>query len=188
MSHLSLLEVSMDFEIQKREVMYQGRAFEVQRLALRLPNGKIHPFDFIRHPASVTVLPVTEDGQILFVRQYRVGPELQLLELPAGALDEGEDPLTGARRELREETGLDALDLQKLGAAYLAPGYCDEFMTFFIARQLSPAPLDQDEDEFLTIETYSIADALAMARRGEIHDSKTLAALFLAEPGLQNPS
>ena len=172
----------MNFEIQKREVMYLGRAFEVQRLALRLPNGKIHPFDFIRHLPSITVLPVTADGQILFVRQYRVGLDGLLLELPAGSLDEGEDPLVGARRELREETGLDADEITRVGEAYLAPGYCDEYMSFFVARQLHPAPLEQDEDEFLTLESYSIADALAMAHRGEIHDSKTLAALFLAEP------
>jgi len=171
----------MSFAIEKREVMYQGRAFDVQRLSLRLPNGKLRPYDFVRHLPSITVLPVTADGKILFVRQYRVGLDGMLLELPAGSLDEGEDPLDGARRELREETGLDAAELVKLGEAYLAPGYCDEYMSFFLARQLTPAPLEQDEDEFLTVEAYPIAETLAMARRGEIHDSKTLAALFLAE-------
>jgi ADP-ribose pyrophosphatase len=171
----------MDFIVEKRESMYQGRAFTVERLSMRLPNGNVRPFDFVRHLPSVTIVPVTGDGQILFVRQYRIGPEGALLELPAGSLDEGEDPLTGARRELREETGLDAAELKKLGEAYLVPGYCDELMSFYLARGLTPAPLEHDEDEFLNLESYPVADALTLARQGKIHDSKTLAALFLAQ-------
>jgi ADP-ribose pyrophosphatase len=175
----------MNFEILQRDVVYQGRAFEVQRLDLRLPDGRVRPFDLVHHNPSVSVIPVTADGKLLFVRQYRVGHEDILLELPAGVLDEGEDPLEGARRELREETGMDAAELMKLGKAYLAPGYCDELMYFFLARQLSSAPLEQDDDEFLHLEALTIAEAFAMARRGEIYDSKTLASLFLAAPYIE---
>ena len=103
-----------------------------------------------------------------------------MLELPAGVLEKDEDPYEGARRELREETGMDAGELKLLGKAYLAPGYSSELMYFYLGRQLSPAPLEQDEDEFLHLKSLSIEDSLSMARRGAFYDSKTLAALFLA--------
>ena len=170
----------MNFEIQKRDVAYQGRAFDVERLTIRLPDGKVRVYDLVQHNPSITVIPVTDDGRILFVRQYRMGAEASLLELPAGVLEKDEDPQEGARRELREETGMDAGELKLLGKAYLAPGYSSELMYFYLGRQLSPAPLEQDEDEFLHLESLSIEDSLSMARRGEFYDSKTLAALFLA--------
>ena len=175
----------MNFEILQREELFQGRAFEVQRLTMRLPDGRVRPFDLVHHNPSISVIPVTDDGKLLFVRQYRVGVEGSLLELPAGVLDDEEEPWVGARRELREETGMDATELLKLGQAYLAPGYCDELMYFYLARQLTHAPLAQDDDEFLNLEAISIAEAYGMARRGEIHDSKTLAALFLAAPAIE---
>jgi ADP-ribose pyrophosphatase len=171
----------MNHEIEQREAIYHGRAFDVERLSLRLPDGRVRPFDLVRHNPSITVIPVTADGHFLFVRQYRIGVEGQLLELPAGVLEKDEDPTEGARRELREETGMDAAELIKIGAAYLAPGYCDEFMHYFLARGLHAAPLDQDDDEFLKLEALPISEAFAMARRGEIPDAKTLAALFLVE-------
>ncbi len=170
----------MNFKILKRDVAYQGRAFDVQRLTVRLPDGNVRLFDLVQHNPSITVIPVTNDGRILFVRQYRMGAEDSLLELPAGVLEEGEDPLEGARRELREETGMDAGELKLLGRAYLAPGYSSELMYFYLGRDLSPAPLEQDEDEFLHLESLTIEESLGMARRGEFLDSKTLAAMFLA--------
>ena len=175
----------MDYEIQNRDVAYQGRAFEVERLTVRLPDGVTKVFDLVQHSPSITVIPVTNDGQILFVRQYRMGAEEMLLELPAGVLEKDEDPQEGARRELREETGMDAGELKLLGSAYLAPGYSSELMYFFLGRQLSPAPLAQDEDEFIQLESLSIEDSLRLARSGEFHDSKTLAALFLAGEDLK---
>ena len=171
----------MSFEIEQREPIYQGRAFRVERLGIRLPNGKKRLFDLVDHNPSITVIPVTEDGQVLFVRQHRVVISETMLELPAGVLEDGEDPLEGARRELREETGMDAREMIKLGAVYLVPGYCNEFMHFYLARGLFPAPLAQDEDEFIDLERFSLAETYRMARSGELNDSKTLAALLLAE-------
>jgi ADP-ribose pyrophosphatase len=176
------MEQDMNFEIENREMVYQGRAFAVYRLAARLPDGRVRWFDLVHHNPSITVIPLTADGKLLFVRQYRLGADKMLLELPAGVLEEGEDPLQGARRELREETGMDATEIRKVGEAYLTPGYCNELMHFYLARDLHPAPLQQDDDEFLDLESYSVAEAFAMARRGEITDSKTLAALFMIEP------
>ena len=174
----------MKFEIQKRELMYTGRAFKVERVTAHMPNGKLRTFDRVDHAPSVTLIPLTEDGKLLLIRQYRIGTGEMLLELPAGVIDENEDPLDGARRELREETGMDAKVLQELGAAYLAPGYCSEYMHFYLAKELSASPLDPDEDEFMTLEAYPLAEVYRMARAGEIHDSKTLAALLLAEAKL----
>lgn len=174
----------MDFEIQTRETVFRGRAFDVQQLTARLPDGRVRTFDLVEHLPSVTVLPLTEEGQILFVRQYRMGAGAALLELPAGVLDAGEDSLTGARRELREETGMDAAEWKLLGGAYLAPGYSSERMDFFLARGLFAAPLKQDDDEFLQLEAIDVADALRMARAGALADAKTLAAFFFALPEL----
>jgi ADP-ribose pyrophosphatase len=174
----------MNFEIEKSEDVYYGRAFDVQRLTMRLPDGRLRPFDLVRHNPSITVIPLTADGNFLFVRQYRIGVKGLLLELPAGVVERDEDPLEGARRELREETGMDAGEIIKIGQAYLVPGYCDEFMHYYLARGLHPAPLEQDEDEFLNLEAIPVKEAFAMAHRGEIQDAKSLAALFLVEPHL----
>lgn len=171
----------MNFEIQKREEKYSGRVFTVQQVTARLPNGKVRAYDLVVHAPSVTIIPVTADGKLLLIRQFRLGTGETLLELPAGVIDENEAPLAGARRELREETGMDAGQFQELGAAYLAPGYCDEYMHFFLATDLKPSPLNPDEDEFMSLEAYPAAEVYHMAREGRIHDSKTLAALFLAE-------
>ena len=170
----------MNFEIKQRDVAYRGRAFDVQRLTVRLPDESVRVFDLVEHNPSITVVPVTDDGRILFVRQYRMGAEEDLLELPAGVLETDEDPAVGARRELREETGMDAGELKLLGKAYLAPGYSSELMYFYLGRQLTPSPLEQDEDEFLQLESFSIGESMDMAREGAFLDSKTLAALFLA--------
>ncbi len=169
------------FLILNRNVEYRGRAFEVHRLKLRLPDGRSHEFDLVAHHDSISITPVDSDGNLLFVRQYRVGAEEELLELPAGVLEKGEDPLEGAMREVREETGLASKKIVLLGQAYLAPGYSDELMYFYLASDLYPSPLEQDADEFLSLVKIPAQEAYRMARAGEIHDSKTMAALLLAE-------
>jgi ADP-ribose pyrophosphatase len=170
-----------DFEELKRTVEFTGRAYEVHRLKLRLPDGRTHDFELVEHNDSVSILPVDAQGNMLFVRQYRVGAKEDLLELPAGVLEKGEDPLAGADREVREETGMAARRLVQVGKAYLAPGYSSELMYFYLATDLYPAPLEQDADEFLELVKVPVAEAYRMARSGELYDSKTLAALLLAE-------
>jgi ADP-ribose pyrophosphatase len=175
----------LDFEILQRQVLYQGRIFEVQRVSVRLPGGKDVHYDLIDHEDSVSLLPVDETGRIWFVRQYRLGAEGMLLELPAGVVNRGEEPEQCALRELREEIGMAAGRLQKLGGMYLAPGYSNEYMHVYLATELRSDPLGADEDEYLQVETLPVAQVYQMAAEGKINDSKTLAALLMAEPRLK---
>lgn len=162
--------------------IYQGRVFNLRREQMRLPDGHEVVYDLIDHPDSITLVPLDDQGRIWFVRQYRIGADRSLLELPAGVLEAGETPEEGARREIREETGMAAGELRKLGEFYLAAGYSSEFMSVYLATALHPNPLAHDVDEFLEVEAIPVEQAYALAQSGSIPDSKTLAALFLARP------
>ncbi|RME89387.1 MAG: NUDIX hydrolase [Anaerolineae bacterium] len=175
----------MPFELLQSETIYRGRAFTIRRDHLRTPDGRITKYDIVVHHGSVVLIPIDEDGNLLFVRQYRHAAREDLLELPAGTLDEGEEPEACARREIREETGLAAAELTCLGGFYLAPGYSTEYMTVYLATGLHPDPLEADADEFLHLEAVPIPEALRMAEDGTIPDAKSLAALFLARPHLE---
>ncbi|HEX6305807.1 MAG TPA: NUDIX hydrolase [Anaerolineales bacterium] len=174
----------MSFETLKTETIYRGKVFDVRRDEVRLPNGRQASLDIVEHNSSVALLPVDDEGQIWFVRQYRHPVLAELLELPAGVMEEDESPEACARREVREETGMAAARLQKVGEFYLAPGYSTEYMYVFVARDLSPAPLPGDDDEFISVEKIAVEKAYEMAERGEFRDSKTVAALFLARAQL----
>ena len=169
----------MPFELLKSEIVYPGRAFTIRRDTLRLPDGRETRLDIVEHHGSVVILPVDDQGNLLFVRQYRHAAGLDLLELPAGTLDEGEVPEACARREMREETGMAAGNLVHLGGFYLAPGYSTEYMHVYLATDLHPDPLEADADEFLSVELIPLGTALEMARHGEIPDAKSLAAYII---------
>jgi len=175
----------MPFELIKSETILQGRAFKIRRDHLKTPNGLETHLDIIEHGGSVVLVPIDEDGNILFVRQYRHAAGGDLLELPAGTRNGDEPYEECAAREIREETGMEAGKLEKVGEFYLAPGYSTEFMGVFLATELSHNPLDPDVDEFLSVEKMSVKDALSMAERGEMPDAKSLAALLLARPHLE---
>ena len=177
----------MPFELIKTETLLTGRVFTIQRDLVKTPDGRQTTFDIIHHGGSVLIVPIDQDGNLLFVRQYRHAAGKDLLELPAGTLDQGEAPETCAARELREETGFAAGRLEAVGQFYLAPGYSSEFMHVFVARDLRSDPLEHDADEFLSLETIPLAKALEMAQGGQIPDSKSLAGLFLAKSHLDAP-
>lgn len=172
----------MDFDIKGRNNIFTGRAFQVELLQLQLPNGKVRQYELINHPGAVTIVPVDNDGNILFVRQFRVGAGKTLLELPAGTLGKGEEPAHCASREIREETGMAAGEMKELGSFYLAPGYSSEYMHIFLATDLTYDPLPEDDDEFLELTAIPVEEVYQMAAAGEINDGKTLAALLLAHP------
>jgi len=175
----------MPFELISSETIYQGRAVSIRRDLLKTPDGRTTKFDIIEHSGSVVILPIDADGNLIFVRQYRHAASIDLLELPAGTLDENEAPETCAHREIREETGMAANTINKIGQFFLAPGYSTEFMVVFLATDLHWDPLEADDDEFLKVEKIPLPKALKMAEDGELPDAKSLAALFMARPHLE---
>jgi ADP-ribose pyrophosphatase len=175
----------MPFELIKSETLLQGRAFRVRRDTLKTPNGGETKLDIIEHGGSVVLIPIDHEGNLLFVRQYRHAAGEDLLELPAGTR-EGKEPFEDcAAREIREETGLEAGKLEKLGEFYLVPGYSTELMAVFLATELKENPLQADEDEFLQLEKIPLEQAIHMAKQGGIQDAKSLAALLLASSHLE---
>ena len=175
----------MPFELIRSEPLLQGRTFEIRRDYLKTPDGKETKFEIVEHGGSVVVIPVDEQGNMWFVRQYRHAAGKYLLELPAGTRDGNEPYEECAAREIREETGMEAGKLEKVGEFYLAPGYSTEFMAVFLATELKHNPLEADYDEFLSVEKMSVKAAFEMAARGEMPDAKSLAALLLAKPYLE---
>jgi len=171
----------MKFELIKSENTYAGRAFNVRRDHLQTPSGNTVKYDIIEHIGSVSLVPVDENGQIYFVRQYRHAAGKDLLELPAGTLEVGELPEAAALREIREEIGMAAQNIQEIGSFYLAPGYSTELMHVFLASGLTHDPLDPDADEYLSVEKLPVAEALRLAESGQLQDAKSLAALLLAK-------
>ena len=170
--------------ILNRETHYEGKAFNVEKVHFERPNGKQPTYDLVIHPGAAVVLPIDAEGNILFVKQWRLGAESDLLELPAGTLEAGEPPIECARREIREEVGLAAGTLKQIGELFLTPGYSNEYLYIFLAQDLSPAPLAQDDDELIDVIKIPIEQAYQMAASGQIRDGKTLASLFLATVGM----
>jgi ADP-ribose pyrophosphatase len=183
--HQTSEEILMSFELIKSETLLQGRAFKVKRDYLKTPNGDETKLEIIEHGGSVVLVPIDDEGNLLLVNQYRHAAEQDLLELPAGTRNGDEPYEECAAREIREETGMEASKLQKVGDFYLAPGYSTEFMTVFLATELKPNPLDADFDEFLQVEKIPVKNANEMFERGEVLDAKSLAAWLLAKPYLE---
>jgi len=175
----------MPFELTRSEILLQGRAFKIRRDYLKTPDGKETKFEIVEHGGSVVIIPIDELGNMWLVRQYRHATGSDLLELPAGTRDGNEPYEECAAREVREEIGMEAGTLTKVGDFYLAPGYSTEFMGVFLATNLKHNPLDPDADEFLSVEKIPLKKVLDMAERGEIPDAKSLAALLLARPHLE---
>jgi len=174
----------MDFIELGSTPVYHGRVFDVRQDQVRLPSGRVVQLDIVAHPGAVVLVPVDAEGYVWFVRQYRHAVRKELLELPAGTLEAGEDIEACARREIREEIGMSAGKLQKIGEFYPAPGYSTECLYLFLASDLHPAPLPGDDDEFIQVERFPADQVFALAEGGSILDNKTLAALLLARPYL----
>jgi ADP-ribose pyrophosphatase len=179
------MESFMKFDLIQSEIVYKGHKFVLRSDRVRTPDS-IVDLDIVEHNGSVVLVPVDEEkGQVYFVRQYRHAAGQEILELPAGTLEVGEAPEACAAREIREETGMAAATLKEIGAFYLAPGYSTEYMHVFLATGLTHDPLEADADEFLSVETLPLAEALKLAESGQLPDAKSLAALLLARRYLQ---
>lgn len=165
---------------------FEGRILNLRVDTVRLPNENTATREVIEHNGGVCIAALTDKRELLFVRQYRHPYGKVLLELPAGKLDsKEEDRLSAAIRELREETGAVAQNVQFLGELYPAPGYCDEILTLYLATGLSFGDTDPDEDEFLQIERIPLDKAVNMVLNGEIPDGKTQALVLKVAALLQ---
>lgn len=148
------------------------------------PGGKVLRREVVRHPGSVVIVPILEGpegARVVLIRNWRPALEKEVLELPAGTLEQGEEPTACARRELCEETGYEAEAVTLLGRFYTSPGLSDEFMTAFVATGLRHVGQRLEEDEQLTVEPMTVPAALAAVERGELVDAKSMLALLLAE-------
>ncbi len=164
--------------------VFTGRIFTVTIESITLPRGESLEAEIIRHPGSVVLIPMTANGEIVLVRQYRHAIGRTAWELPAGSLKPGEDPKEAAIRECHEEIGLIPASVEPLGAFFPTPGYCDEEMTFFRATGLREPSADdpaakQDEDEDIEAKRFSVDAIRRMVASGEIVDLKTVAGLTL---------
>ena len=161
--------------------VFTGKVFDIDRDTVRMANGREVTVDVVRHPRSVVLLPIPEPGHIVLVRQFRYAVKKLLWELPAGSVDDGEQPEDAARRECHEEIGKVPDTVVRLASFLPTPGYCDEEMVFFRLSGLNvpseAAAVDEDED--IEAREFALADAREMIRRGEIVDMKTVVGLSL---------
>jgi ADP-ribose pyrophosphatase len=161
------------------EEIFDGIVLHVNKDTVTLPDGKSAVREVIRHVGAVCVVPLTEAGEVICVRQYRYAAGQVMLEIPAGKLDhKQEDRREAALRELREETGVRCETLTSLGAFYPAPAYSDELIDMYLAEGLSYGDTDPDEDEFLDVVRVPLAEMVDMAMRGELPDAKTQMAVL----------
>jgi len=166
----------------KVNLMYKCKIFDVWEEYVPLPTGKSIKQSWIDHKPTVAVVALNDKNEVLLIKQYRNAVKKHLLEIPAGTLDNLEEsPVACAQRELAEETGFKAASLMKLYEGYLLPGYCNEYMYFFLAQDLISAPLPPDEDEFIETIPTKLPSAQEMLKTGEIIDAKTALAIFLTE-------
>ena len=165
--------------LETREI-FAGRTVRLNVEKVRLPNDKVTDLEIVRHSGAAAVVPVTDDGHVFLVRQYRHATGGYLLEIPAGKLDPGEEPEACALRETEEEIGYRPGKLQTLGWIWTTPGFTDEKIWLYLATDLQPARQELGADEVLSIERVTLADAVEKAARGEIHDSKSVCALLRA--------
>ncbi len=165
--------------------VFHGRVVDLSVEKVRLPNGNVVELELIRHPGAAAVVPVSEDGKVLLIRQYRHATGGFILEVPAGKLDSGELPDVCARREVEEETGYRPGSLTPLGWIWTTPGFTDEKIWLYLATDLSPARQDLQRDEVLSVERVPWRDAVQKALQGEIQDAKSVCALLRAEHYLE---
>jgi len=169
------------------ETPFKGRLFKVQMLSWKTPNGREIRREVVRHPGAVLIIPVrapaASGARVVMIRNWRMAVGKRLWEFPAGKLEDGEEPIKAAARELEEETGFRAGVLRKLGEFYTSPGFTDELMRVFLAEDLSPCGQRLEEDEDIEVRTVALDDVLAMIRRGEIRDGKTIAGVLMWREG-----
>ena len=158
--------------------IYDGRVIKLDVLDVSLPNGQSSKREIVKHPGAVAIVALDDQRNVLLVRQWRTAAERVMLELPAGTLNPGEEPLVCADRELQEETGLRAEKLEPMGMFFVAPGYTTEKIHLFHATGLTESRLPMDDDEFIELERIPLEEALRRVVEGEIEDGKTITGIL----------
>ncbi len=162
-----------------RELKFKGKIIDFYQDTIEVDGDHTVVWDFIKHKGAAAVVPVTEDGRILMVRQYRNALDRYTLEIPAGALDSEDEPgLTCAARELEEETGYRSDNLERLITLRTTVAFCNERIEVYVAKNLIPSKQHLDEDEFIDLKAYSLNDLKQKIFTGEIEDAKTVASLM----------
>ena len=156
------------------ETTWTGRIFSVSRLHVQLPDGREAVRDVVRHPGAVAIVALTDDGRICLVRQYRTALGRVTVEIPAGKLDPGEDPLDCAHRELEEETGLTAQKMAYLTSIATSDGFCDEIIHLYMATGLEFTRSDPDADEFINVDLVELGELIDAVLDGRVEDAKTV--------------
>lgn len=160
-----------------RERVFEGPAFKVSRVTLQNDEGKEIQRDVVEHPGAACVIPMIGKDEVLLIEQWRIGAKRPLLEIPAGTLDAGEDPLACAERELEEETGYKAGKLEHLFTMFPSPGILDEKMHIFVATDLTEGTQNLEDDEDIKVKRLSFRDLRIQLKANNIKDGKTIAAL-----------
>lgn len=173
----------MGFEekTMKSERIYEGKIVNLRIDTVELPGKKYSKREIVEHPGAVGIVPITEDGKIILVRQFRKAVEKPLLEIPAGKIEINEEPKETALRELFEETGFYSNKMEYIIEFYTSPGFSNEKVYLFLATELEKREAEPNGDELIEIEMYDIKDLVEMVNRGEINDSKTIIGILLAE-------
>ncbi len=172
----------MNNKVLSTSRIYDGRIINLRLDEVELPDGRHARREVVEHPGASVIVPVDQQGRVYLVRQYRDAAAEELLELPAGKLEPGEEPLACARRECLEELGLEAGSWTHLASFYSSPGFCDELLHCFLARELRQGVSDADRDEFLTPESWPLANLAELL--GQLKDAKSIAGLLLAQQAL----
>ncbi len=168
------------------KLVYEGRILDLRVDTVRLPSGRLTTREIAEHSDSVCIVPLDSEGNVLLVRQYRKSVESNLLEVPAGGIEENEAPEDAVLRELQEEVGYTAGKITRLAGFWVSPGWCTEFMHAYLATELSPARLDADFDENITVIQVPLAQTIDLISSGEIQDGKSVASLLLAMRHLED--
>jgi ADP-ribose pyrophosphatase len=171
-------------KISSRRI-HTGKIISLDTDTVRFPDGSVGELDMIRHPGASAIVPFLtdvagDDPQLLLIRQYRYAADQFLYEIPAGRLDPGEEPRDCAARELREETGCTARQIDFLFTMFTTPGFTDERIHLFMATGLERGEAAREADEFMTMETVTLSHALRLIQEGEIKDAKTALGILIA--------
>ena len=173
----------MDYEEKTKSVknIFDGNIIKLRVETVELPDGKTATRELISHGGGVGVIAVDENGEVFMVSQYRIAAREMMMEIPAGKIDNGEEPLECGKRELIEETGYAAEEFTYLGTYYATPGYCEEKLHLYLARKLKFVGQRLDEGEFLNVKKYKLDDLYNMVMENKINDAKTAIAILKAK-------